>query len=67
MISTRTCLIAMLASIAAGACAQPQAAEPPSREALWRRLEAFTQPPADFAGQLGAYRSPLQFADGTIA
>jgi dienelactone hydrolase len=41
----------------------PQAA----RQALWRQLEDYFEPPAEFAGQLGNYRSPLQFADGTRA
>src|SRR5262249_21664620 len=37
------------------------------REALWRELEPFTEPPAEFAGQFGPFRSPLKFADGAIA
>jgi outer membrane protein assembly factor BamB/dienelactone hydrolase len=37
------------------------------REALWRELEPFTEPPTEYAGQFGPYRSPLKFADGTIA
>lgn len=36
-----------------------------SPAALWQQLEKFTQPPAEFAGQLGSYRSPLKFADGS--
>lgn len=40
-------------------------AAPDDREALGRQLFASTQPPAEFAGQFGTYRSPLQFADGT--
>ncbi|MCE9532042.1 MAG: sialidase [Planctomycetes bacterium] len=44
------------------------AAEPPaSAEALWKKLEPFAQPPEEFAGKLGTYRSPLKFADGSIA
>lgn len=43
------------------------AGEPASREVLWGKLEKYTQPPAEFAGQLGAYRSPLKFASGDIA
>jgi len=39
--------------------------EPPAGDALWRRLEKHFQPPAEMAGKLGPYRSPLQFADGT--
>ncbi len=38
-----------------------------SPEALWKKLEPLTKPPAEFAGQFGPYRSPLQFADGSVA
>ena len=39
--------------------------EPAERQKLlWGRLEKFTQPPAEFAGQFGEYRSPLKFANG---
>jgi dienelactone hydrolase len=31
----------------------------------WRAIERFFQPPAEFADQFGAYRSPLVFDDGT--
>ncbi len=42
------------------------AAEPPATaEAVWKKLQPYTQPPAEFAGKLGDYRSPLQFADGS--
>ncbi len=42
------------------------AAESPiDRDALWLRLEKYFHPPAEFAGQLGPYRSPLRLADGT--
>jgi len=34
-------------------------------DVLWQRLEKYFQPPAEFAGQPGPYRSPLRFADGT--
>ena len=33
-------------------------------EALWKQLEPFAKPPAEFADKFGSYRSPLQFADG---
>ena len=39
----------------------------PARVALWPRLEKYAQPPAEFAGQFGSYRSPLKFADGLMA
>jgi hypothetical protein len=42
-------------------------AEEAARAALWQKLEAYFHPPADFAGQLGPYRSPLKFADGSVA
>ena len=41
--------------------------QPTSRQALWKKLEPFTRPPPEFEGQLGPYRSPLLFADNTIA
>lgn len=36
-----------------------------SPEALWKKLEPFAQPPEEFAGKFGPYRSPLLFADGS--
>lgn len=36
-----------------------------SREERERKLAPYYQPPEEFAGQLGDYRSPLVFADGT--
>ncbi len=41
--------------------------QPGSAEALWKKLEPFAQPPAEFAGKFGPYQSPLKFADGSIA
>lgn len=41
------------------------AAEPAARASLWQQLKPFTTPPEEFAGQLGDYRSPLLFPDGT--
>src|SRR2546426_3604203 len=41
--------------------------EPASAEALWKKLEPFTKPPAEFAGKFGSYQSPLEFADGSLA
>jgi dienelactone hydrolase len=43
------------------------AGEPASTAALRQKLEPFAQPPEDFAGKLGSYRSPLRFADGSMA
>jgi hypothetical protein len=43
-----------------------QAADPAGEAAAIRkRLAPFFRPPAEFAGDLGGYRSPLLFADGT--
>jgi dienelactone hydrolase len=39
----------------------------PRGEELWKKLEPYARPPAEFAGMFGPYRSPLQFADGSIA
>jgi hypothetical protein len=48
------------------ACSTAGAADLPSdHDALWQRLEKYFQPPAEFAGQLGPYRSPLRQLDGT--
>src|SRR5262249_25137024 len=40
--------------------------KPASPEALWKKLEPFAQPPEEFAGKFGSYRSPLKFADGAV-
>lgn len=42
-----------------------RADEPPANDALWRQIEPFTHPPAEFADKLGPYRSPLKFDDGS--
>jgi dienelactone hydrolase len=55
-------LLTALLSAAGAASDQPAPAE-----ALWRKLEPFARPPEEFAGKLGPYRSPLQFADGSLA
>lgn len=53
----------VLAALLAAAHAQGPAA----RESLWKKLEPYAQPPEEFAGKFGAYRSPLKFADGSLA
>lgn len=54
--------------LAAFAAALPlRAGDTASAEALWKELGPFTQPPAEFAGKFGPYKSPLEFADGSIA
>lgn len=51
-------------ALAAAVCGAANAAEPRSAEQRWQMLQPFLHPPAEFAG-LGAYRSPLLFADGS--
>jgi dienelactone hydrolase len=43
------------------------AEQPGSSETLWKKLEPFAEPPAEFAGKFGPYQSPLKFADGSLA
>ncbi|HEV3144046.1 MAG TPA: prolyl oligopeptidase family serine peptidase, partial [Gemmataceae bacterium] len=59
----RTCWLAigctaiLWSSIRAPATAQPAGS--------WKTIEPYFQPPAEFAGKLGSYRSPLLFNDGS--
>jgi dienelactone hydrolase len=53
-------LLAAVLPAAAGSADQPA-----SPEALWKKLEPFAQPPEEFAGKFGPYRSPLKSADGS--
>jgi hypothetical protein len=41
------------------------AAEPGEADAIGKRLRPYFRPPAELAKDLGDYRSPLRFADGT--
>ena len=61
-------MIAGLFPLCVGVCGPTAAlaAGPADREALWQRLEKYFQPPVEYAGTLGPYRSPLRFADGTL-
>src|SRR5215475_3716146 len=43
------------------------AQEPAAHEALWKKLEPYARPPEEFAGKFGPYRSPLKFADNSLA
>lgn len=43
------------------------AQEPAARETLWKKLEPYAQPTDEFAGKFGPYRSPLKFADNSLA
>jgi len=54
-------------AVVLAASAKASAADAEGRDALRIRLEQYCQPPGEFSGQLGSYRSPLQFADGTSA
>jgi dienelactone hydrolase len=57
----------LLAALLLGAMTTLASDPPAAREALWQKLQPFAQPPEVFAGKFGPYRSPLQFADGTVA
>jgi hypothetical protein len=56
------CLI-LITTTGAKVDAQPDGFSP--RDGLWRRIEPFTRPPAEYVGNFGQYRSPLIFADGS--
>jgi len=43
------------------------AGEPAREKTLLAKLEPFMQPPAEYKGKFGSYRSPLKFADGSMA
>ena len=57
----RLLLAAFLLAVVAAVGAQP-----PTSDALWKKLEPFARPPEDFVGKFGTYRSPLKFADGSV-
>lgn len=42
-----------------------KAATADERAALWRLIEPYTHPPAEFRGKFGNYKSPLRFEDGS--
>jgi dienelactone hydrolase len=60
-----SCLLLLFAM---GLCHSQLCAEEPTarQNVLEARLERFYQPPAEFAGQFGSYRSPLKFANGDV-
>jgi len=37
-----------------------------AREDQWKKLQPFARPPAEYQNKLGSFRSPLQFADGSL-
>lgn len=57
-------LMLCCASSAMLLAAEPDAAA--QHEALRRQLRSYYLPPTEFAGQLGSYRSPLSFSDGSV-
>jgi Prolyl oligopeptidase family len=62
--SRRIRYLIALAGLASTSFAMPLVwADEPT--AAWRKIAPFFQPPPEFAGKLGAYRSPLLFDDGT--
>lgn len=64
MISIKSvCCSLLLAGLVAGVSLAAES----SAEELWKKLEPFAQPPAEFADKFGPYRSPLKFADGSSA
>lgn len=61
-------LLLMLAAAAAATFSSPPVARAAGKAApsdAWRAIEAAFTPPADFADDLGDYRSPLLFNDGS--
>jgi dienelactone hydrolase len=58
--------VALLCSLSLSAWAEDQAAVN-RKQKLAAQLEPYFQPPAEFRGDFGEYRSPLKFADGSVA
>lgn len=59
------CVMSALSSLARAA-EEPAAPQQLTREQLAENLARHYQPPAEFAGKFGEYRSPLKFADGSL-
>ena len=57
-------VIATFAAIGVAALAGER---PASKDELWKKLEPVMKPPAEFADKFGPYKSPLKFADGSMA
>jgi dienelactone hydrolase len=55
----RVLMIGMVLACAMGARARAEEGE------SWRKIERYFSPPAEYAGKMGALRSPLLFEDGT--
>ena len=56
----------LLAALLPAVAASVEAQQPSRSEVLWKKLEPFAQPPEEFAGKFGKYRSPLKFADASV-
>jgi hypothetical protein len=59
-------LASLISVVAYLLAANAHAEQPVTALDLWRKLESFTRPPAEFVGQHGSYKTPLKFADGAI-
>lgn len=59
--------VSLIVGLFASESVSPAVDQPTAAEVLWKKLAPFAQPPAEFAGQFGSYKSPLKFADGSIA
>ena len=59
MITRRTFLLQSTALMASSRCALGE------EESNWNKIAPFFKPPAEFADDLGDFRSPLKFYDGT--
>ncbi len=64
MIPRFRCLSLFLAILASLAAERPALADDPDNHALWNRIAPFFTPPAEFANDLGKFRSVLRFDDG---
>src|SRR4051794_37662029 len=56
-IRTSALLIVLLINMSTSRAAEPSAA--------WQKIAPYFTPPAEYAGKLGDYRSPLKFEDGS--
>ena len=65
-VPTAGCLLIALCGLVSRAD-EPRPSEPAQKRELWQRIEPYFQPPAEYRGKLGKYRSPLLFDNGTRA
>ena len=57
-----TCLVALSLVLRCGGSSGADEAE--QNTPLWRKIQQYTQPPAEYRDKFGSYRSPLKFPDG---